>query len=176
MCPVSCLIFIPMAQKRDADKIYKNPNFFYRQWKMYWVEFILCVFDQLFLWLCMHCLCIVGTWPACCKWAAPAENAEERDYFSWNSTMQCAVSCYFTGNTQSQQSGWCLPANFLTNLNTEGTRFKSFSWCVAWIKENMKGTGSKIFSEMWCAKGGKRADGEKSTEWTQQRKDIQKKN
>lgn len=125
-----------------------KPNFFYRQWKMYWVEFILVMFDQLSLWLCMHCLCIVGTWPACCKWTAPAENAEERDYSSWNSTMQCDVSCYFIDKTQLQQSGWCLPANFLTNLNTGGTSSKSFSWCVAWIKETMKGTGSKIFSEL----------------------------
>lgn len=124
-------------------------KFFYRQWDMHCPEFIMVLLDQLLLWLCMHCLCIVGTWPACCKWTAPTEN---RDYFSWNSTMQCAVSFYLKDNTQLQQSGWCLPANFFTNLNTGGTSFKSFSWCVAWLKGTMKGTRSKIFSELVVCK------------------------
>lgn len=67
ICPASCLIFIPIAQKWYPDKIYKKADLFYRQWKMYLVEFSLVVFDQLLLWLCIHCLCTVSVWSACCK-------------------------------------------------------------------------------------------------------------
>lgn len=99
----SCLsYFYTYSSKARPNQKLLKPNFFHRQWKIYWVEFILLVFDQLFLWLFMHRLCTMSAWSACCKMNCSSRTCRG-DFFLEISIPPCNVS--HTEKTLKQMRG-----------------------------------------------------------------------